>query len=51
MLRIISELTLEIGGELYACCIDWQTAFDHVNWNKLKQILKGTGADPSGRAV
>jgi hypothetical protein len=27
------------------CFIDWQEAFDRVNWTKLMQILKGTGID------
>ena len=29
--------------ELCVCFIDWQKAFDRVNWIKLMQILKGTG--------
>jgi hypothetical protein len=45
MLRRISERTLVIDEELYACFIDWQTAFDRVNWTKLMQILKGIGID------
>jgi len=45
MLRIISERTLEIDAELCVCFIDWQKAFDRVNWTKLIQILKGTGID------
>jgi hypothetical protein len=45
MLRIISERTLAIGEELCACFIDWQKAFDRVNWTKLMQILKGIGMD------
>ena len=44
MLRIISERTLEID-ELAVCFIDWQKAFDRVNWTKLMQILKGTVID------
>jgi hypothetical protein len=32
MLRIISERTLEIDAELCVCFIDWQNAFDRVNW-------------------
>jgi hypothetical protein len=35
MLRIISERTLFIDEELCACFIDWQKAFDRVNWTKL----------------
>jgi hypothetical protein len=45
MLRIISERTLEIDEEISACFIDWQKAFDQVNWTKLMQILKETGID------
>jgi len=45
MLRIIAERTLEIDVELCICFIDWQKAFDRVNWTKLMQILKGTGID------
>jgi hypothetical protein len=40
MLRMISQQTLALDEELCACFIDWQTAFDHVNWTKLTQILK-----------
>jgi hypothetical protein len=45
MLRIISERTLEIDEELSVCLIEWQKAFDQVNWTKLMQILKVTGID------
>ena len=45
MLRIISERTLDIEEELCSCFIDWQKAFDRVNWTKLMQILKGIGID------
>ena len=43
MMRIIAEQTLEIDEELRVCYIDWQKAFDHVNWTKLMQILKRNG--------
>jgi len=45
MLRIIAERTLGIDAELCVCFIDWQKAFDRVNWTKLTQILKVTGID------
>jgi len=45
MLRIISERTLEIDEELSVCFIDWQKAFDRVNWTKLMQILEEIGTD------
>jgi len=44
-MRIIPELTLEIDEELCVCFIDWQNAFNRVNWTKLMQILKGNGID------
>jgi len=44
-LRMISERTLEIDEELNVCFIDWQKAFDRVNWTKLMQIIKETGID------
>jgi len=40
MMRIISEQTLEIDEGVCVCFIDWQKAFDRVNWTKLMQILK-----------
>ena len=42
MMRIIAERTLEIDEELCVCFIDWQKAFDRVNWTTLMQILKRT---------
>ena len=44
MMRIIAERTMEVD-ELCICFIDWQKAFDRVNWTKLMQILKRTGID------
>jgi hypothetical protein len=43
MPSIISERTLDIDEELCVCFINWQKAFDSVNWTKLLQILKETG--------
>ena len=45
MMRIIAERTLEIEEELCVCFIDWQKAFDRVNWTKLMEILKRIGID------
>jgi len=45
MMRMIAERTLEIDEELCVCFIDWQRAFDHINWTKLMQILKRIGID------
>jgi hypothetical protein len=45
VLRIKSERTLDLDGELCACWIDWQPAFDRVNWTNLMLILEGTGTE------
>jgi len=45
MLRVISERSLDIDDKFCACFVDWQKAFDRVNWTKLMQILKETGID------
>jgi len=45
VLRIISERTLDIDEELYECFIDWQKAFERINWTKLLQMLKGNGVE------
>jgi len=42
---------LYIDEELCVCFIDLQEIFDHVNWTKLMQILKGTGFDWSKRRL
>ena len=34
---------METDEELCICFIDWQKAFDRVNWTKLMQILKRIG--------
>ena len=44
-MRTIAERTLEIDEELRICFIDWQKAFDRVNWTKLMQILKISDID------
>jgi hypothetical protein len=45
MLRIIPEQTLKTDEKPSVCFIDWQKAFDRVNWTKLMQILNGTDID------
>jgi hypothetical protein len=45
MLRIISERTLDIDEELFACFIDWQKAFDRVYWTNLMLTLKVSGIE------
>jgi hypothetical protein len=36
---------LDMDQELCASFVQWQKAFDHVNWTILMQILKNTGTE------
>jgi len=45
MLRMISERNLEIDEDLCVCFIEWEKAFDRVQWTKFMENLKGTGID------
>jgi len=45
LMRIRAERTLETDEELCVWFIEWQKAFEHINWTKLMQILKRTGID------
>jgi len=39
-MRIISERVLDLKEEMSLCFIDWQKAFDRVDWTKLLEILR-----------
>ena len=45
MFMIFCMCVLEIDEGLCVFFMDWQKAFDRVNWTKLMQILKRTGID------
>ena len=40
-----SPITTTIDEEMCVCFIDWQKAFERLNWTKLMQILKRIGID------
>ena len=44
-MRIISERVLDAKEEMCLCVVDWQKAFDHVNWTKLLEMLKNIGVN------
>ena len=45
VMRMLGERSLEYGNEVYVCFIDFEKAFDRVNWVKMMQILKQIGVD------
>ena len=40
LMRIISERVLDVKEEMFLYFIDWQKAFDRVDWTKLMEILR-----------
>ena len=51
VLRIVVERSIEFGYEIYICFVDFEKAFDRVNWAKMLSILKDTGVDRSDRRL
>ena len=45
VLRTLCERSLEHGKDVYICFVDFEKAFDRVNWVKLMQILKSIHVD------
>ena len=44
-LRVIYEKVIEFGQNLYICFVDYEKAFDRINWQKLMECLKQVGLD------
>jgi len=38
-------MSLEHNNKVYICFVDYEKAFDSVNWQKLMARLQNTGAD------
>src|SRR6267154_5036123 len=44
-MRTLCERSLEHGNEVYICSVDFEKAFDRVNWVKMFEILKSLHID------
>src|SRR5688572_2478125 len=44
-LRVLAERSLEHGQEVYICFVDYEKAFDRVDWRKLMTPLRRKGID------
>ena len=45
LMRIISERVLDVKEEMCLCFINWQKAFDGVDWTKLLEIIRNIGVN------
>jgi len=45
VLRALCERSMEYGNEVYVCFVDFEKAFDRVNWIKMMESLEQLGID------
>jgi len=44
-MRVLYERSLEYNKKVYVCFVDYEKAFDRVDWTKLTEILCNIGVD------
>jgi len=42
-MRVLCDRSLEHNNKVYVCYVDYEKAFDRVNWDKLMTVLKSIG--------
>jgi len=45
VLRMLCERSIEYDKDVYVCFVDFEKAFDRVNWTKMLKILEGLTID------
>jgi hypothetical protein len=51
VLRTLGERSLQHGKDIFVCFVDYEKAFDRVNWSKLMKILERIGVDEKDRQL
>ena len=44
-MKTLSERSLEHDNKVFVCFVDFEKAFDRVDWNRMVQILKQINVD------
>jgi len=44
-MRVLYDRSLEHNNKVCVCYVDYEKAFDRVNWEKLMTVLKSIGVD------
>jgi len=45
VMRVIMERCIEQNQTVYVCFVDYEKAFNRINWKKMMEILKNIGVD------
>src|SRR6476661_4753642 len=45
VMRMICKRSLKFGNNVYICFVDFEKAFDRVNWEKMTKVLQSIGVD------
>ena len=45
VMRMLCERSLEMDNDTYVCFVDFEKAFDRVNWVKMMEVLQKLGVD------
>ena len=51
VLKMICERSMEHGNDVYICFVDFEKAFDRVNWVKMMKVLTSLGIDLKDRKM
>jgi len=50
-LRVLTERSFEVDRDVYVCFVDYEKAFDRVDWKKLMRVLRRLGVDYRDRKL